>query len=84
MLPIIGITMGDPSSIGPEISLKALSNSDIYEKCRPIIIGDSSVLEKAKNYVNLKNLYANIQIIFLLFNIRELKLTVRKPLFFYI
>lgn len=59
MLPIIGITMGDPSSIGPEISLKALSNSDIYEKCRPIIIGDSSVLEKAKNYVNLKNLEIN-------------------------
>lgn len=59
MLPIIGITMGDPSSIGPEISLKALSNSDIYEKCRPVIIGDSSVLEKAKNYVNLKNLEIN-------------------------
>ena len=35
-------------------------------------------------YINLKNLYANIQIIFLLFNIRELKLSVRKPLFFYI
>ena len=38
-LPIIGITMGDPASIGPEISLKALNKKEVYEKCRPIIIG---------------------------------------------
>lgn len=57
--PIIGITMGDPASIGPEISLKALNNKEIYEKSKPIIIGDSSVLEKAKDYTGLTNLKIN-------------------------
>lgn len=59
MLPIIGITMGDPAGIGPEISLKALSNPEIYRKCRPVIIGDALVLEKAKSYINLQNLKIN-------------------------
>jgi 4-hydroxythreonine-4-phosphate dehydrogenase len=59
MLPIIGITMGDPVSIGPEISLKALNNKEIYEKCRPVIIGDANVIEKAKEYVKIKNLQIN-------------------------
>lgn len=58
-LPIIGITMGDPASIGPEISLKALNKKEIYEKCKPIIIGDSSVIEKAKEYTGLYNLKIN-------------------------
>ncbi|MBC2849973.1 4-hydroxythreonine-4-phosphate dehydrogenase PdxA [Cetobacterium sp. 8H] len=58
-LPIIGITMGDPASIGPEISLKTLNNIDIYKRCRPIIIGDTSIMEKAKEYTGLKNLKIN-------------------------
>ena len=32
--PIIGITMGDPAGNGSEISVKALSRSEIYEQCR--------------------------------------------------
>ena len=58
-LPIIGITMGDPASIGPEISLKALNKKEVYEKCRPIIIGYSSFIEKAKEYTELNNLKIN-------------------------
>ncbi|MGL4653844.1 4-hydroxythreonine-4-phosphate dehydrogenase PdxA [Cetobacterium sp.] len=58
-LPIVGITMGDPASIGPEISLKTLSDSNIYERCKPVIIGDSSIMERAKEYTNLKNLKIN-------------------------
>lgn len=46
-LPIIGITMGDPVGIGPEILLKALNNKGIYNVCRPIVIGDKNVLEYA-------------------------------------
>lgn len=33
----VGITAGDPNGIGPEIILKALSNTDIYEVCNPIV-----------------------------------------------
>lgn len=44
--PIIGITMGDPAGNGSEISVKALSDPELYERCRPIIIGDASCMEK--------------------------------------
>lgn len=45
--PVIGITLGDPSGIGPEIILKALSDAGIYEMCRPVVIGDSGALSSA-------------------------------------
>ena len=41
---IIGITLGDPAGIGPEISLKAFSKPNLYEKSRPLLIGDASVV----------------------------------------
>ena len=44
---VIGITMGDPGSIGPEITVKALGNPSIYEKIRPLVIGDAWVMEEA-------------------------------------
>ena len=43
-LPAIGITMGDASGIGPEIILKALSDKDITQTCRPVVIGDERLL----------------------------------------
>lgn len=47
MKPILAITMGDPSGIGPEISIKALKSDKVYEKCVPIIIGDYESLKIA-------------------------------------
>ena len=44
---VIGITMGDPGSIGPEITVKALGNLSVYEKIRPLVIGDAWVMEEA-------------------------------------
>jgi len=49
--PIIGITMGDPVGIGPEIILLSLINPWIYELCRPIVIGDSRILGAAKKII---------------------------------
>jgi 4-phospho-D-threonate 3-dehydrogenase / 4-phospho-D-erythronate 3-dehydrogenase len=46
-LPLIGITMGDPTGIGPEILVKALSKTEPYQACRPIVFGDHGVLLKA-------------------------------------
>lgn len=45
--PIIGIPMGDPAGIGPEIVVKAFNNKDIFSVCRPIVIGDAGVLKSA-------------------------------------
>lgn len=46
-LPFIGITMGDPAGIGPEIIVKALVDKDIYGLCRPIILGDPTVFSSS-------------------------------------
>ncbi len=45
-LPIIGITMGDPTGIGPEIIAKALSVEEVFQACRPVVFGDPEVLLK--------------------------------------
>lgn len=50
--PVIGIPMGDPAGIGPEIVLKALKNKKIYEVCKPVVIGDANVLEGIDIIVN--------------------------------
>jgi 4-hydroxythreonine-4-phosphate dehydrogenase len=52
--PIIGITMGDPVGIGPEIILLSLCKPSIYKVCRPIVIGDAQILDAAKKYVRSK------------------------------
>ncbi len=46
--PIIGITMGDPVGIGPEIILSALSDPSLYNICRPLVFGDLKILQTAK------------------------------------
>lgn len=47
MKPIIGITMGDPASIGPELCVKALSRPEVVDSCRPLIIGDADFLKRS-------------------------------------
>ncbi|MBE9581142.1 MAG: 4-hydroxythreonine-4-phosphate dehydrogenase PdxA, partial [Proteobacteria bacterium] len=42
--PIIGVTMGDPVGVGPEVILKALSQRSLYDTCRPLVLGDVRVL----------------------------------------
>jgi 4-hydroxythreonine-4-phosphate dehydrogenase len=46
-LPLIGISMGDPSGIGPEIIIKALSDTHTYEVCKPVVLGDLKALSAA-------------------------------------
>jgi 4-phospho-D-threonate 3-dehydrogenase / 4-phospho-D-erythronate 3-dehydrogenase len=43
----IGITMGDPAGVGPEVVMKALAHPATYEAARPIVIGDAKRLERA-------------------------------------
>jgi len=53
-LPIVGITMGDPAGVGPEVVMKALARADAYALCRPLVIGDARQLERARALLNLK------------------------------
>ncbi len=43
-VPVLGITMGDPAGVGPEITAKALAHPEVVASCRPVVIGDRSVM----------------------------------------
>ena len=49
--PIVGITMGDAAGVGPEIIMKSLALPEVYEICRPLVIGDAGRLRKAGGIV---------------------------------
>ncbi len=51
-LPRVGITMGDPAGVGPEVVVKALGHAEVYERCRPTVIGDARRLTRAGRLVN--------------------------------
>jgi 4-hydroxythreonine-4-phosphate dehydrogenase len=44
--PLIVITMGDPAGIGPEIIAKVIDSGELFPVCRPVVIGDASVMTK--------------------------------------
>ncbi|MBP6431221.1 MAG: 4-hydroxythreonine-4-phosphate dehydrogenase PdxA [Ferruginibacter sp.] len=71
--PIIAITMGDPASIGPEIAIKALLQKNIYNICKPIIVGDAKVFQQI---IDLLQLDAKINIIT---NVADAKFEFGKP-----
>lgn len=50
--------MGDPSSIGPEIVIKAITKSEIWDICYPVIVGDAKVFDKTVTDLN-ENLKVN-------------------------
>lgn len=57
---IIAITMGDPASIGPEITIKAFADKALYDKCNPLIVGDASVMEAALSIVDHEEMKIHI------------------------
>lgn len=53
MKPRIGITMGDPAGIGPEITAKAFASGDWTTRCRAVVIGDAGVLRQACRFAGV-------------------------------
>jgi 4-hydroxythreonine-4-phosphate dehydrogenase len=45
--PVVGITMGDPLGIGPEILVKALHGHMLHRFCNPLVIGDPDIFRLA-------------------------------------
>jgi 4-hydroxythreonine-4-phosphate dehydrogenase len=45
--PVVGITMGDPAGVGPEIVMKALAHEEVHALCRPLVVGDAGRLRSA-------------------------------------
>ncbi|MEM7560785.1 MAG: 4-hydroxythreonine-4-phosphate dehydrogenase PdxA, partial [Planctomycetota bacterium] len=44
-LPTIGLTMGDPAGVGPELVLRALQSTELAEKLQLVVLGSRAVLE---------------------------------------
>ncbi len=55
--PLIGITMGDPCGIGPEIIVKALSSHHVFAFSSPLVLGDRNCLLAA-----IKSLNVNLKV----------------------
>ena len=49
--PVVGITMGDATGVGPEVIVKTLARRSLYDQCRPLVIGDAKRLELANRIV---------------------------------
>lgn len=49
--PVLGLTMGDPAGIGPEICLRALRDTQVLEQCVPILFGDTEILRRVNSSV---------------------------------
>ena len=45
--PILGVTMGDPAGVGPEIIVRAGAEPGVQRTSRPVVIGSASTLEEA-------------------------------------
>lgn len=53
-LPLLGITMGDPAGIGPEVIAKAVAGRRLRNVCHPIVIGSFPVMEQTIKALKLK------------------------------
>jgi 4-hydroxythreonine-4-phosphate dehydrogenase len=51
--PVLGLTMGDPAGIGPEICLRALRDAQVLEQCVPVLFGDTSILHRVDSSLSL-------------------------------
>lgn len=51
--PLIGISVGDPSGIGPEITAKALALPEIYKACRPLAVAETGMMQAAVRFSGL-------------------------------
>lgn len=52
-LPLIGLTMGDPAGVGPEICLHALANPEISKLCNLLVFGDLRTLRRCQSRTNI-------------------------------
>lgn len=53
-LPRVGIALGDPAGVGPEIALKAALDARVTRICQPVLFGDPAVLEEQASRCGIK------------------------------
>ena len=45
--PLLAVTMGDPSGIGPEIIAAAWARPQVHDLCRMVVLGNAEVMRRA-------------------------------------
>ncbi len=53
MKPIVGLTMGDPAGIGPELCLAMLNDRTVRAACIPVLFGDARLLARVAKQVGI-------------------------------
>ena len=53
--PVIGVLLGDAAGVGPELVAKCAASNFYDEYCKPVIIGDVRVLERALDVIGAKD-----------------------------
>ncbi len=49
--PLLGVTMGDPAGVGPEIIARAFAEPEVIRTSRPVVIGSAAVMREALDVV---------------------------------
>lgn len=50
---ILGISMGDPAGIGPEVTVKTIADPALLERCNPLVIGDANVISRVIEFTGV-------------------------------
>lgn len=45
--PLLAVTQGDPCGVGAEVIVRALSEPEIWQECRPLVVGHPELLTRA-------------------------------------
>ena len=53
LLPVLGLTLGDAAGVGPEVVARALADPEVYDCCRPMVLGDLNALLQARGRLGL-------------------------------
>jgi 4-hydroxythreonine-4-phosphate dehydrogenase len=53
-LPMIGVSMGDPLGIGPEVVVKALADPDLHHRARFVVYGRNEMLTLAADRARIR------------------------------
>jgi len=61
--PILAITMGDAAGIGPEIAVKSFNEKSLYDKCCPLLMGNSSIIKKQIELLGFSLVVNSIQVV---------------------
>ena len=60
-LPVIGLMLGDPAGVGPEVCVRAATAGELAGLCRPVLIGDLAVARRAAEICGVSGRFEAIE-----------------------